>query len=165
MVIVLVAAWTKPLCANAQQVGLGLGFSSASAFIFDVLYKKERNIYSLGSSFKFSDAKGKLVKQQLPNYGRSIVGRGEYFWTIDFGYSRLFTEKFGLEGQLSIGSEAEYVNYADARFTDGGYHMISNEGAVFGAGLNGIYHVSKSFSFYGGYHSLRVAQFGLRLWM
>lgn len=149
--------------AKAQNWGLGIGYGTSSSIHADFSYLSNQNVFHIGGTYQFSNTKGKLLSEQGPNHGRTVDGRGQYFWTIDFGYGRYLTEKLSVHGELSVGAVNDFTNYVDNRFSGGGYHMIDSTEITGGIGANVGYGFSDSVSGFVGYNTLREITFGIRL--
>lgn len=145
-----------------QKFGVGIAFATSNAMNFELLCNSDDNDFKLGVSYQFSDARGKLVSEQLANYGRTIDGTGSYFFTVDLGYGKTINDKIQLDGELSIGSLNYYTNYIDRRFSEGGYHMIIKKETVVGVGVNAGYLINPSWCLFTGFNTIRKLQFGVR---
>lgn len=146
-----------------QKIGIGLAGATSGSMNIELSYLDNTdNFFKLGMTYQFADTRGKLVPEQLPNYGKTQDGIGEYFLTIDFGYGKVFKEKFLLDIELSAGSENSFQNYIDNRFNGGGYHLIISKKAIMGAGLNAGYLISENFTAFAGFNTIRKVQFGIR---
>lgn len=147
------------------QTGFGfdIGFATSKSALFDIKYFKNKNAFSLGLTYQFNDTKGKKVTEQLSNYGRTVDGTGNYFYTVDFGYTRILTDKFSLTGELSVGGRNLYTNYIDNRFTDGGYYMVDKSESLFGIGGLVTYYLNQNFGVFAGYNSIRSVAIGLQI--
>jgi hypothetical protein len=153
-------------CSFGQKIGIGLAGATSESMNVELSYLvNSGNFFKLGTTFQFADTRGKLVPEQLPNYGRTPDGIGEYFLTVDFGYGKVFKEKVLVDVELSAGSENSYQNYLDNRFNGGGYHLITSKRTIIGAGLNAGYLFSEYFAAFAGYSSIRNAQFGIRVFL
>ncbi|SFU18965.1 hypothetical protein SAMN04489724_0070 [Algoriphagus locisalis] len=154
------------LSSFGQKVGIGLAGASSGSMNMELLYMdKTKNIFKLGMTYQFADTRGKLVPEQLSNYGKTQDGNGEYFLTIDFGYGKIFKEKFLLDIELSAGSENSFQNYIDNRFNGGGYHLITSKNTVLGAGLDAGYLFKENFTAFAGFNTIRKAQVGIRFFL
>lgn len=147
---------------KAQDWGMSIAYGTSSSIYADFFYVNNDNAFHLGGTYQFTDTKGKLVNEQKSNYGRTVDGTGEYFWSIDFGYGRYLTENLSLNGELSIGALNNFKNYIDNRFNGGGYHMIESSDITGGIGANISYRFSDYVSVFSGYNTLRQVTFGLR---
>ncbi|WP_138429073.1 hypothetical protein [Fodinibius saliphilus] len=147
--------------ALAQNFGMSAGFGTSSSLYGDFFYLNDNSSFHFGGSYQFSDALGEKVEEREPNYGRTVIGNGSYFWSIDFGYNYHFENKIIVGGELSLGSQNEYTNYEDNRFSEGGYHMAESE-LTGGIGVNAGYEFSDSTFGFIGYNTLREITFGIR---
>src|SRR5689334_21728342 len=88
---------------QAPQKGFGfdLGYSTSRTAMADVKYFIDKNAFSLGYSYEFNDALGKKQKGIIP--GTTAIGDGDYFSSVDIGYTRVINEKFSVSGEVSIG--------------------------------------------------------------
>lgn len=146
----------------AQSFGVEIAFATSKALGLQCLYNNQSNNYKFGLSYQFSNARGELVRDQLPNYGQTTDGSGRYFWTIDLGYGKLINEKIIIDGEVSIGAMYNFTNYLDSRFTGGGYHLITKKETALGVGLNLGYMFDQNFGIYTGFNTIRKLQFGIR---
>jgi hypothetical protein len=147
---------------NAQSFGLSIGGSTSPSFTMDGYITKGMESYHLGLSYKFSNRTGKAVSEQLPNYGRTVDGTGDYFWTMDFIYGYWFKD-LAVFGEIGAGEIVDFTNYEDNRFNGGGYHMIDRREITAGIGASAGIKLSNTVLFYAGYHTLKEVTFGLRI--
>jgi len=152
-----------PFISTAQQFGISIGYGTSKAIYFDVLFGSMPGRFHIGGTYQFSDTRGKLVEEQLANYGRTVDGTGSYYYALDFGYGYQFKGLFLLGGELSIGSRSEFTNYLDGRFSGGGYHMVDESNIIAGIGANLGAQLSSFFELFGGYNTLRKVTFGIRI--
>jgi|WetSurSiteA1Bulk_404760.scaffolds.fasta_scaffold23824_2 hypothetical protein len=145
------------------QFGLSFSASIDKALGFNVFYSKKSNSFFLGFSEQLSDKKNTVVKERKWNYGLTPIGSGEYYWTIDFGYSRKIKKRLNLQPEISLGSRNYYTNYSDKRFKDGGYTLITSSEAIIGLGLNAGIFFQKIFEPFLGYHTIKKLNFGIRI--
>lgn len=148
---------------RAQDLGMSLGYGTSTSGLIDVFYQKNQNSLHMGFSYQFSGARGKPVRKQKTNYGRTTDGTGEYFWTIDFGYGYHIKEKVSINGEISIGALNEYTNYLDKRFNGGGYHLIDESTIIAGLGANIGYNFSETINAFMGYNTVREITVGIRI--
>jgi hypothetical protein len=160
--ISIVTALSINTVAYAQRFGVGFAYATSNAINIEVLYAKENNSFKLGASYKLANTRGKLVNEQLSNYGRTVDGTGKYFVTIDLGYGKTIKNKIQIDGELSLGSSNHFTNYIDNRFTGGGYHMLTKTEFVAGVGLNAGYLFNENWCVYTGFNTIRKLQFGVR---
>ncbi len=146
-----------------QQLGFSLGWGTSQSVYADLFLGNETHRFHLGASYQIPGTKGPLIKEQLPNYGRTIDGTGRYYLAGEIGYGHVFRGRLTIGGELSIGSEAHFINYIDHRFTEGGYHMIDRKEWTAGIGGSVGYIVLESLEIYGGYNTLRKFTIGLRV--
>lgn len=150
-----------PQSVSAQRFGMSAGFGTSSAMYGDFFYFNKNSSFHFGGSYQFADQIGKLVDEQKPNYGRTVIGEGSYFWSLDFGYNYHFENKIIVGGEISLGSQNEYLNYEDNRFNGGGYHMVDPE-LTGGIGANAGYEISDIVFGFVGFNTLRKLTFGIR---
>jgi hypothetical protein len=145
-----------------QQKGFGfdLGYSTSRAAMADVKYFIDKNAFSLGFTYEFNDALGKKSKDIIP--GTTAIGDGDYFFSVDVGYTRVLNEKFSVSGEVSIAEKKYYQNLSDNNFSEGAYHRIYKTTST--AGIGGIltYNLTDLFGIFAGYNSLRELDFGMQ---
>lgn len=146
----------------AQQWGFSLGYATSNSFFGDFLYQEKNISFHLGYSHQFSDAKGKEVSDQKSNYGKTVVGQGNYFYSIDLGLGYHINSKVRINAELSIGSNEYFTNYSDKRFTDDGYHMITKSESIIGLGGSASYSL-QNWELFIGYNTLRKLGLGFRV--
>lgn len=148
---------------NGQTFGIGIAYATSNSLNGEFQYISNLNTFKLGFSYQMADTRGEPVDEQLPNYGRTTDGSGEYFTLVDLGYGRILQDKFTIDAELSIGTNNYYTNYLDGRFNDGGYHLITEKETALGIGFNAGYIFSENWNTIVGYNSLRKLQFGIRI--
>jgi len=149
-----------------QKIGIGLAGASSGSMNMELSYMdRSNNFFKLGITYQFADTRGKLVYEQLPNYGKTQDGVGEYFLTVDFGYGKVFKEKYLLNLELSAGSENSYENYIDNRFNGGGYHLITSKQTIVGAGVDAGYLINEQLTAFAGFNTIRKAQVGIKVFL
>ena len=148
--------------SNAQKgFGFDLGIATSKAPMFDVKYFLNENAFSIGLSYQvFNDALGKK-RDLIP--GTNAIGDGDYFLTVDIGYTRILSEKFSVSGEVSIGSRKYYQNISDNDFPKGGYHRITNTKSIVGVGGIITYNANNTVGFFAGYNSIREAAAGVQI--
>jgi hypothetical protein len=148
-------------CSFAQTgFGFDVGYATSKSALIDFKYFLNENAFSVGFTYQSSNALGKKVTQRMANF---IIGDGDFYYSVDIGYTRLLSEKFSIEAEVSIGQRSFYTNYNDNANGDGGYHMIDKKKSVVGAGGIITYSLSDIFGFFAGYNSLREAAAGLQI--
>ena len=146
-----------------QRIGIGIAGAASGSMNLELSYLDNAdNFFKLGMTYQFSDTRGKLVPEQLPNYGKTQDGYGDYFLTVDFGYGKVLKEKITVDAEISAGSKNSYENYIDNRFNGGGYHLIASKETLIGAGLNAGYFFNENFTALAGFNTIRKAQVGIR---
>jgi hypothetical protein len=123
-------------------------------------YFLDKNAFSLGGSYQTNNALGKKVDEHPQNF---IIGNGDFFYTLDAGYTRILSEKFSVEGELSFGKRKYYTNYNDDNAAQGAYHKIDKVKSIFGGGAMLFYNISETFVLFAGYNSIREGSFGLEV--
>ena len=149
--------------SDAQKgFGFDLGIATSKAPMFDVKYFLNENAFSLGLSYQiFNDALGKKESGVIP--GTNAIGDGDYFFTVDIGYTRILSEKFSVSGEISVGSRKFYQNLSDNNFSEGGYHRIYKTKSIVGAGGIITYNANNTVGFFAGYNSIREAAAGVQI--
>ena len=140
-------------------LGVDVGFATSKAAMVAGKYFVGPNGFSLGGSYQSNHELGKRLTQK----NDSIIGNGNYFYTLDLGYTRVLNDQFSVEGELSIGPKKYYNNYRDKALSAGAYHVISKTKTTVGAGAFVIYHFNEIFGIYAGYNSIREGSFGLQI--
>jgi hypothetical protein len=154
---------TQICSAQISQFGVSVAGASSGTMMIDVLAGGDVNRFHLGASIQFGGQKGQQVDERGQTYGLTQDGSGEYFITVDLGYSRVIKEKFTINPELSIGNNRHYTNYIDRRFNSDHYHLVTKKEAVFGVGVNAGYIISPNFEVFGGFNSNRGVAIGARL--
>ncbi|MFY0698342.1 MAG: hypothetical protein JXR11_10855 [Balneola sp.] len=145
-----------------QDIGFSAGYGSSTTMYLDIFYfLKNENTFHVGGSIQFADQLGKRVNEQKPNHGRTVLGNGEYFWSLDLSYNLHLKYNFTVAGELSIGAQNSYTNFEDNRFSEGGYHLIDSE-ITAGVGSNIGYNFSDSVNGFVGFNTLRRLTLGIR---
>jgi len=141
----------------AADVGIG----TSKAPMIAVKYYFDKNAASIGASYQiFNDALGKK-NDLIP--GTTAIGNGDYFFSIDVGYTRVLNEDFSITGEVSIGQKKYYQNLSDDNFSQGGYHYIYKTKSQVGGGAYLTYNFNATFGLFAGYNSMREATFGLEI--
>jgi hypothetical protein len=146
---------------NYSQVGCSVSFSTRKAVSTNLFYTNKGDGIYLGVSYQFNGQKNTVVRERKKTYGLTPTGDGDFFWLIDFGFSRAFA-KVIVQPEISIGSKNYFTNYKDNRFKDNGYTLINKSETIAGIGINVGYLIKNSIEPYIGYHSLRKLTFGIR---
>ncbi|HEY1870182.1 MAG TPA: hypothetical protein VGG71_03945 [Chitinophagaceae bacterium] len=159
--LILTAAVFFVIFSFGQQgFGFGVGFSTSKAPMVNVKYFFDRNAVSLGGSYQaFNDALGKKLDEPKP--GASVIGDGDYFYSVDIGYTRILNEKFSLSGEVSIAKKIFYQNFTDYSFSQGGYHHTYKTISETGIGVFGTYYFNDVLGVFAGYNTKRQAFIGL----
>ncbi len=148
---------------HAQVYGVSISYSSGKAFGGDLFYGKNDSRFHLGLSHQFNGQKNEVVEERESNYGLTKIEDGDFFWSIDLGYSRIIADKWTLHTELSIGRKKSFTSYEDSRFSDGGYSLITDSETKVGGGLNVGYLVGRNIETFIGYHSMKKINFGIRV--
>ena len=149
--------------AYSQGVGIGFAYATSKSLDFEIIYARQHSNFKLGSTLQFTDTRGRQVDVQLPNYGTTTAGSGEYFMLVDIGYGRKLNEKILIDAELSFGTLKHYTNYIDNNFKGGGYHLVTKSESIVGIGVNAGYSMSEKLYLFTGFNSIRKFQFGMRL--
>ena len=160
---VLVPSVFFVLVASAQKgFAFDVGIGTSKAPMIAVKYFFDKNAVSLGGSYQvFNDALGPRHDEMLP--GSTGIDDGDYFYSLDIGYTRVFSEKFAVAGELSFGKRRYFWDFSNEDFTAGGYHWIHKEKSEFGGGALLFYNINPTLGFFAGYNSLREGTFGVEI--
>jgi hypothetical protein len=160
--LVLVPSIFFVLLASAQKgFGFDVGISTSKAPLVAVKYFFDKNAVSLGATYQiFNDALGKK-NDYIP--GTPAIGDGDYFFSVDVGYTRVLNENFSVSGDVSIGQKKYYQNLSDDNFSQGGYHYIYKTKSQVGGGAYVTYNFNINFGLFAGYNSMRGGTFGLEV--
>ncbi len=149
---------------NVQsQIGTSVSFSTDKALGINVFYSENANSFYFGFSQQFNGQKNTVVRERKNTYGTTPMGDGNYYWLLDFGYSRTFIEKLIIQPEISVGGKNFFTNYSDKRFKDNGYSLIGNSKVIAGIGLNLGYKINDFIEPYCGYHTTKKITFGIRI--
>jgi len=141
--------------------GIDVGMSTSKAPMIAAKYYFEKNAVSLGGSYTlFNNALGEK-KTLIP--GDTAIGDGKIFYTLDFGYTRVISEKFSIAAEISIGQEKHYQNIRDDSAPEGAYHRITDKKSKFGGGGLLFYNISQTVGLFAGYNSIREGTFGVEI--
>jgi len=146
---------------TSAQTGFGFdaGIGTSKAPMIAVKYFFGNNAASIGATYQvFNDALGKKHDYLA---GTTAIGDGDYFYSIDVGYTRILNENFSISGDVSIGEKKYYQNLRDDNSPQGGYHQIYKSKSQVGGGAYLTYNFNTSFGLFAGYNSLRGGTFGL----
>ena len=146
-----------------SQIGTSISFSTDKALGLNVFYSKNENSFYLGFSQQFNGQKITVVKERKQTYGTTPIGDGDFYWLLDFGYSRTFIETISIQPEISIGGKNFFTSYRDNRFKDNGYSLINNSEAIAGIGLNLGYKINDLFEPYCGFHTIKKLTFGIKI--
>jgi hypothetical protein len=160
--LVLVPCIFFVLLASAQMgFGFDVGISTSKAPLVAVKYYFDKNAVFAGATYQvFNDALGKK-NDLIP--GTVAIGDGDYFYSIDIGYTRILNENFSVSGEVSIGQKKYYQNLSDDNFSQGGYHYIYKTKSQVGGGAMLMYNFNQTFGLFAGYNSIREGTFGLEV--
>lgn len=141
--------------------GFDVGFSTSKAPMMDVKYFVNKNAGSIGFSYQvFNDALGKKEPGVIP--GTNAIGDGDYFYSVDIGYTRVLNEKFCISGEISIGQKIFYQNLSDITFAQGGYHRTVSKKSEVGGGASLTYDINDNVGIFAGYNSIRQGSLGIQ---
>jgi hypothetical protein len=152
------------LTSAQKGFGFDAGIGTSKAPLIAAKYYFEKNAVSIGGSYTlFNNALGEKKDQIAP--GDNVVGDGHIFYTIDIGYTRVLSEKFSIEGELSIGRKKYYQNISDDNSNSGAYHVFGykDSKSIVGGGALLFYNANDIFSMFAGYNSLRGGTLGVEL--
>lgn len=148
-----------------SQVGLSISYGIDKNFSADCFYINNDNRFHLGFSNQLNGQKATVVRQRLANYGTTYIEEGNFFWLLDFGYSRIIRDRFSVHSELSIGQRHRFTSYEDNRFRDNGYSLINNSKTIVGIGVNVGYLINENFEFFAGYHTTKQVTLGIRMFV
>src|SRR5213076_2123158 len=95
------------VCYGQRGFGFDLGFSSSKAPMLDVKYFLDKNAASIGVTYQFfNDALGSKEDAIIP--GTTAIGDGDYFYSIDIGYTRILSEHFSGSAEVSFATRRYY---------------------------------------------------------
>jgi len=147
-----------------QRIGFGFGYApTTNNMNFEIIYGIHTSNFKVGMTFRPGNPRGKAVSEQLPNYGLTTDGSGNYFFSFDVGYGKIIKNRFLIDGELSFGGTYYFTNYIDRRFTGDGYHIITSSDTGIGVGLNAGYLITKNINVFTGFNTIRKFQLGARL--
>jgi len=164
-ILTAVLALSLSLTLHAQ-FGVSLAYSSAKFFSGNIHFEKDNNRFHFGASYTGDGPKDTVVKERKENYGLTKTGEGSYTWAIDLGYSRVWFDRLTINPEISLGSKTVFTNYADSRFSDGGYSLIDDTKATAGIGVNAGYIIGDGATLvepFFGIHTMKNLNFGVRL--
>jgi hypothetical protein len=144
-----------------SQSGVSLSYGSNGFLGFDIFYG-DVNRFHIGYAFAGDGQHNTVVDVREPNYGLTRTGDGAYKWLVDAGYSRKIIENLLVGGEVSFGSEVQFVNYSDNRFSDGGYSLRGQKKTILGIGANASYFVSNNFEVFSGFNTQKGLLIGAR---
>ena len=161
--LVLIPSIFFVLLASAQRgFGFDVGISTSKAPLVAVKYYFDKNAVFAGATYQvFNDALGPRHDELLPN--STGIDDGDYFYSIDFGYTRVLSDKFSIAGELSFGKRMYFWNFSKDDLTKGGYHWIHKTKSEFGGGAMLLYNFNQTFGLFAGYNSIREGTFGLEV--
>lgn len=162
--IAVICVLVVPSCLYSQHLGIGGGYATSSAVFGEFFYQEEPFSFHVGGTWQFSNAKGKAVTEQKQNYGQTALGDGTKYYSVDVGIGcLLFGSRFQVNGEFSVIIKKYFTNYKDARFNEGGYHLIHRTVALGAEGASLGFHFDKNFSVFAGYNTYRRGIIGARL--
>ena len=151
------------LLASAQRgFGFDVGISTSKATMIAVKYFFDKNAVSAGASYQvFNDALGSRHDQYIQ--GSTGIDDGDYFYSIDIGYTRVLNDRFSIAGEVSFGKRMYFWNFSKDDLTAGGYHWIHDTKSEFGGGAMLFYNFNETFGLFAGYNSIRKGTFGVEI--
>ncbi|WP_370479037.1 hypothetical protein [Tamlana flava] len=161
-----IASFTITYCQGQvrdRESGLSLFASTNDSAGIDFFGREGNSRIHFGYSYQFNGQKNEIKKKQGQTDGLTEDGKGDYFWVIDLGYSRIFIDKLTVHSELSIGGKKEFTNFLDDRYSDDGYSLITSSKAVMGVGLNMGYLMNNGLEPFIGIHTLKKINIGVRL--
>ena len=163
--LILLLAIVATTAVSAQDsFGMSLGYSTANALSFDFIYAPDGHRIHAGYTLQNNGQHPEKRHVGTSNFGQTRQGGSNYYFTsFDVGYGRKFLDKWTADAEFSIGRNNNYTNYSDRRFTEGGYTNINYTESISGYGLSIGYEIYPQIELYGGYHTLKEANFGFRV--
>ena len=154
-------AWVTVACFGQRGFGFDVGFSTSKAPMVALKYFLDKNAASIGFSYQFfNDALGSKEDALIP--GTIAIGDGDYFYSVDAGYTRVLSDNFALSVEVSFVKREYYQNLSDNSFSEGGYHVIYKTKNEVGFGGFLTYYVSDLVGLFAGYNSTRKAAIGVQ---
>jgi hypothetical protein len=148
------------LSYGQRGFGFDAGFSTSKAPMVALKYFIDKNAASIGASYQvFNDALGKKEDEILQN--DFAIGNGDFFYSIDVGYTRLLSEKFSVSGEVSFVKRKYYRNLSNNSFPVGGYHIIYDTKSEVDFGGFVTYYFNDLVGIFVGYNSIRHASIGV----
>ena len=118
---------------------------------------------SWGLNIQLNGQKIETKKKRNENDGKIETRKGDFIWSTDLGYGRIFRDRWTLQGQLSLGGKKYYTNFEDEGDSNKGYSLITSSKFVVGAGLQLGYRFNIGLEPFLGVHSLRQVDIGIRI--
>jgi len=143
--------------------GISFSYSTNHVFAFDMFAREGNNRIHFGFGYQFNGQKTEIKLKQNEIDLLTVDRKGDYFWVIDLGYSRIFMKKITVHPECSIGAKKEYTNFKDNKYIGDGHSLITSSKAVIGVGLNVGYFMNSGFEPFLGLHTLKKVNFGVRL--
>ena len=161
--LLIAVFFTICICKAQIDCGVSLSYSKEKTVGFDLFLIKEKNRFHIGFGYQFDNLlMKKIMTERKPNYGLTKIEDGEYLWLINFGYSKVLTNKLSLNPELTYGKLTQFTNYKDNRFSDGGYSLIEGSKSKIGFGINLGYFMGNKFEPFIGYNTIKKFNGGLR---
>jgi len=169
-VIIVTVVFLSPAISTANSIDFSSRGAIGTGFVNDglqleLVFQKTptQSIHiALASNVLWDGSKGEEKDKQLSNYGRTVDGTGDGFYLFDIGWGYTFYSQFRLAAELTFAWEYEYTNYKDARFKDGGYHMVDDTEFQLGVGGTASYIINHRYELYSGYNSYKAFNAGMR---
>jgi len=155
-------AWVTLASYGQRGFGFDVGFTTSKAPMVALKYFLDKNAASIGVSYQiFNDALGSKEDVYTPGTVTAI-GDGDYFYSIDVGYTRVLSDNFALSAEVSFVKREYYQNLSDYSFSEGGYHIIYKTKNEVGFGGFLTYYFSDVVGLFAGYNSTRKAAIGVQ---
>jgi len=123
----------------------------------------KHNLLSWGLNIQLNGQKIETKKKRNENDGRIEARKGDFIWSTDLGYGRIFHDRWTLQGQLSLGGKKYFTNFEDEEDSSKDYSLITSSKFVIGAGLQLGYRFKIGLEPFLGIHSLRQIDIGLKI--
>jgi hypothetical protein len=146
-----------------SQIGASISFSTDKTLGLNMFYNKNKNSFYLGYSKQYNGQKNTVVRERKKTYGTTPIEDGDFYWLIDFGYSRIFLKTINLQPEFSVGNRNYFTSYEDNRFRDNGYSLINSSETIFNFGMNLGYIINDFIEPFCGYHNRKKLTVGIRI--
>lgn len=143
--------------------GLSFSYSTNNAWGVDMFAGPGNNRFHLGYGHQFNGQEIKVIKKQKETNELTEIGKGEYFWVIDIGYSRIFMDRITVHSEFSIGGKNEFTSFKADRTYYEDYSLVTGSKSALGIGLKVGYLLNNGLEPFIGFHTLKKIDFGIRL--